>query len=444
MSASEQRITRMRVQKRIDQWDAIIIGGGPAGATCGTILAQHGRKVLLLEKAQFPRHHIGESLMPSTYWTFERLGVLEQLKRGDYVVKESVQFVNAEGKDSRPYFFPDRDPGEWSYTWQVKRDVFDQMMLDNARKHGVTVWMGAQARKVIFEGERAVGVQVKGGPAAAGDSTAEASTRDLSASVIVDASGQNALLSRQLDLRYPDERLRNAAIYSYYKGVRRDEGRNAGATLVISTPTLDGWFWVIPLTNDITSVGVVAPPQILTSGRGDDPAVTLQEEIENTPGIMQRLKNATRVDRVYVCSDFSYRSKRIAGDGWVLIGDAFGFLDPVYSSGLMLALRSGEWAADAIHDALNKDDISGQRLGQFGPRFAQGMQLLRQLVYAFYDKNFSFGQFMREHPQYQDHLVRLLIGDVFNDEVAAIFEPMSRYTKLPTMDRLQLTPQASS
>lgn len=433
-------------------WDAIVIGGGPAGATCATILAQHGRDVLLLEKARFPRHHIGESLMPSTYWTFQRLGVLEKLKNGGHVVKESVQFVNAEGKDSRPFFFPDRDPGEWSYTWQVKRDVFDQMMLDNAREKGATV-VEAQARKVLFDGERAVGVQVRVparlSPAdervAAGGSPADEArgTRDtqifaLQARVVVDASGQNALLSRQLDLRYPDERLRNAAIYSYYKGAHRDEGRNAGATLVVSTPTLDGWFWVIPLADDITSIGVVAPPQLLTMGRGDDPAATLEEEIENTPGIARRLKNATRVDKVYVCSDFSYRSRRIAGDGWVLIGDAFGFLDPVYSSGLMLAFKSGEWAADAIHDALSAGDVSGERLGRFGPRFAQGMQLLRQLVYAFYDQYFSFGEFMRGHPQYQDHLVRLLIGDVFNDEVGAIFEPMGRYTKLPEMMGLEI------
>ncbi|MDX2197551.1 MAG: NAD(P)/FAD-dependent oxidoreductase [Phycisphaerae bacterium] len=409
-------------------FDAIILGGGPAGATCATILAQHGRRPLILEKATFPRHHIGESLMPGTYEIFDRLGILPRLKNSDFTVKESVQFVNSDGRDSRPYFFPDRDPHERSYTWQVKRSEFDQMMLDNARDHGAEVLMGAQARRVIFEGDRAVGVVAK----------VDGQERELRAKVIVDATGQGALLSRQLNIRYPDQKLRNAAIYSYYKGAHRDEGRNAGATLVVSTPNREGWFWVIPLADDITSIGVVAPPAYLTSGRGDDPEATLAEEIRNCPGVARRLANATRVDKVYVCSDFSYRSERVSGEGWVLIGDAFGFLDPVYSSGLLLAFKSGEWAADAIHDALKTGDLSATSLGRWGPRFANGMQLLRQLVYAFYDRDFSFAQFMKQHPEHGDHLVRLLIGDVFNDEVGAIFDPMRNWTKLP--EAMAVTP----
>ncbi len=401
--------------------DAIILGGGPAGATCATILAQHGRRPLILEKSTFPRHHIGESLMPGTYEIFDRLGILPKLKNSGFTVKESVQFVNSDGRDSRPYFFPDRDPHERSYTWQVKRSEFDQLMLDNARAHGAEVLMGAQARRVIFEGDRAVGVVAK----------VDGQERELRAKVVVDATGQGALLSRQLNIRYPDQKLRNAAIYSYYKGAHRDEGRNAGATLVVSTPNREGWFWVIPLADDITSIGVVAPPAYLTSGRGDDPEATLAEEIRNCPGVARRLANATRVDKVYVCSDFSYRSERVSGEGWVLIGDAFGFLDPVYSSGLLLAFKSGEWAADAIHDALKTGDLSAASLGRWGPRFAAGMQLLRQLVYAFYDRDFSFAQFMKQHPEHGDHLVRLLIGDVFNDEVGAIFDPMRNWTKLP-------------
>lgn len=411
-------------------WDAIVIGGGPAGATTATLLAQQGRRVLLLEKGQFPRHHIGESLMPHTYWTFERLGVLEKLKRSDFVRKESVQFVSANGKDSAPFFFTDRDPGEWSATWQVPRDRFDEMMLANAREHGATVVEDARVRRVLFDGERAVGVAVEiaGAP------------RELYGRVIVDATGCAALLSNQLRMRSPDPMLRNAAIYGYFKGAQRDEGRNAGATIIIHTPDRQGWFWYIPLPDDITSVGVVALPPYLFSGRGDDPAATLHEEIARTPGIARRVEGAEQIGQTYVCSDFSYRSARIAGDGWVLVGDAFGFLDPVYSSGVMLALKSGELAADAIHDALAADDVSAARLGRFGPRFAGGMHLLRQLVYAFYDPNFSVGKFSQAHPEYRDHLVRLLIGDVFNDEVGKIFDVMAQYTPLPEPVALQVDP----
>lgn len=409
-----------------EQFDCIIIGGGPAGSAAGCILADFGRRVLILERGRFPRHHIGESLMPQTYWTFKRIGMLEQLEASDFPRKESVQFVSASGKESLPYYFTDRDPNPWSVTWQVTRDRFDRMMLDNAQSHGAEVREGVKVRQVLFEGNRAVGVRAE----------IDGSECDLAASVVIDATGQSALLARQLGLRIAYPQLRNAAIYAYYEGAHRDEGRNAGATIVISTPSENGWFWSIPLAGDVTSIGVVAPPSYLCSGRGDDPAATLEEEIALSPGICSRLASARRIGGAYTTSDFSYGSSRIAGDGWVLIGDAFGFLDPIYSSGVMLALKSGEMAADAVHGGLEAGDLSGERLGAFGPQLAAGMHLIRQLVHAFYDRDFSFAKFLAAHPNYRDHLVRLLIGDVFNDEVGAIFDVMGDWTRFPEPMRL--------
>jgi len=410
-----------------DPHDCIVVGGGPAGSTVGTLLAQLGHRVLLLEKSRFPRHHIGESLMPQTYWILERLGMLAKLKASDFPVKESVQFVSASGQESQPYFFPDRDPNDWSFTWQVKRDRFDLMMLDNAREHGVEVREGVRVSEVLFDGSRAVGVRI------AGDSA----NTDVRTKVVIDATGVNAVLSKQLGIREGEPDLKNAAIYAYWKGAHRDPGRNAGATLVISTPDKQGWFWSIPLPNDITSIGIVAKPQYLITGRGDDPLATLEEEIAKTPGILRRVENADRVSQAYVTSDFTYRSRRIAGDGWVLCGDAFGFLDPIYSSGVFLALKMGELTADTVHEALRDGDLRGERLGRHGPKVARGMQLIRQLVYAFYDPNFSFGTFNRDYPQYHDHIVRLLIGDVFNDEVGDVFDVMRRSVSLPAPVELE-------
>lgn len=401
----------------IARYDVLIIGGGPAGATCATVLADHSRRVLVLERDRFPRHHIGESLMPQTYWTFKRIGMLEALAASDFPRKESVQFVSSTGKDSMPYFFTDRDPHEWSVTWQVPRDRFDAMMIDNARRHGAEVRHGVRVSEVIFEGERAVGVRAveNGQPV------------EFRATVVVDATGVAALLSKQLKSRVGDPNLRNAAIYAYFKNARRDAGRNAGATLVIRTPGREGWFWFIPLPDEITSIGVVGSPSFLMTGRGDDPLATLEHEIARCDGLARRLTHAVRVSGAYVISDYTYRATRMAGDGWVLIGDAFGFIDPLYSSGVLLALKSGEWAADAIHEALRDGDTSAARLGRYEARFVQGMTFLRQLVYAYYDEAFSFGQFMRAHPEYKDNLVRLLIGDVFNDEVGAIFDAMREW-----------------
>ena len=437
-------------------YDCIVMGGGPAGATVSTLLADHGRRVLLLEKARFPRHHIGESLMPETYWTFRRLGLLEKLKGSAFPRKESVQFVSASGKESQPFFFTDRNPHECSVTWQVRRDEFDRMMLDNAGEHGVEVREGVLVRRVLFDGDRAVGVL-----AGSADGTASGGPTELRAEVIVDATGQSAILSKQLDLRYHDRALRNASIYAYYEGAIRDEGRNEGATIIIHTPDREGWFWFIPLPDGIDSVGLVAPPEVLFGrGRGadglrgaagglgevaapTDPLAVLEAHIARCPGMARRLESARRVGEVRVLRDFSYRSRRVAGDGWVLVGDAFGFLDPVYSSGVMLALRSGEMAADAIHAALEAGDVSADRLGVFGAELAHGMQMIRQLVYAFYNPEFSFARFHQEHPEFKDHLVRILIGDVFNDEVAAMFEAMRRLIDLPDPIQLEGSPTRS-
>ena len=159
-----------------ESYDCVVVGGGPAGATVGTLLADAGRSVMILEAATFPRHHVGESLMPQTYSTFKRLGMLDAMRNSNFPSKESVQFVSASGKDSQPYYFTDRDPNEWSKTWQVKRDQFDQMMLDNARQHGAAVREGVRVREVLFEGDRAVGVRVGKGEGAT----------DIAARVVVD------------------------------------------------------------------------------------------------------------------------------------------------------------------------------------------------------------------------------------------------------------------
>jgi flavin-dependent dehydrogenase len=409
-------------------YDCIIIGGGPAGATAGTILADAGRRTLVLERGRFPRFHIGESLMPETYWVFKRIGMLDKLKASRFVRKHSVQFITASGKESQPFYFEDMNPHECSVTWQVLRSEFDQMMLENAAGHGAEVWQDANVVDVLLESTptddlpRATGVVVqRQGQAPA----------TLRAKVVVDATGTSAMLSRRLGIKEPDPKLRKASFFAHYRGARRDAGRDEGATLVLSTREQDGWFWYIPLPDDIVSVGVVGDIDRLISGRKAPPEQVLAEEIQTCPALLPRLENARRVSPVHVLSDFSYRARRCAGEGWVLIGDAFGFLDPMYSSGVFLALKSAEMAADAINEAIEQNNFSAAQLGRWGPDLSEGMSAIRKLVYAFYTKGFSFGQFIREHPEFKMNLVDLLIGNVFRDGVDDIFTPMSRTVDIP-------------
>jgi len=397
-----------------DPGHVVVVGGGPAGATTATLVSRHGHRVTLLEREVFPRYHIGESLIPETFWVLERLGILERLRSSRFVRKESVQFVTGTGKLSEPFYFPDHKDHESSRTWQVLRSEFDAMMLDNARAAGVTVHEGTRVLEVVFEGGRAVGVKVD----------APDGPRFIAADVVVDAAGQAGMIQDRLGLREWDPDLKKAALWTYWKGAKRDSGRDEGATLVMQLDNKLGWFWFIPLHDDIVSVGVVAPNDYLFKNRATkDHAAIYAEEVARCPGVAPRIEGAERVAPFRAAKEYSYRSREVAGDGWVLVGDAYGFLDPLYSSGILLALHSGALAADCIHDALSRGDTSAAVLGAWGPKFNEGMDRMRRLVVEFYE-GFNFGKFVRRHPDLKGHITDMLIGDLFNDRVDAIVAPM--------------------
>jgi flavin-dependent dehydrogenase len=389
----------------------IVIGGGPAGSTVATLLAQQGVRVTLFEREQFPRFHIGESLIPETYWVLKRLNMLDKMKASHFVKKHSVQFVSESGRVSTPFYFMENKPHECSQTWQVVRSEFDEMLLNNAREHGVQVHQRVRVLDVLFEGTRAVGVLIL---------DEHGQKREVSADVVVDASGQSSLLINKLGLRVPDSKLNKGAIWCYFEGAYRDSGENEGATLVLQTREKKGWFWYIPQHNNIVSVGVVADFEYLFTGRGNH-ETTYNEELDRCLNVKDRVSIGKRVSQFYATKDYTYRSSRLAGDGWVLVGDAFGFLDPLYSSGVLLALRSGELAADSIAEGLRRHDASEAQLGKWGPGFIKGMNRMRRLVCEYYD-GFSFGKFVRRFPQHKGAITDLLIGDLFKDELDGVFQ----------------------
>ena len=400
------------MKKNDDVADVIVIGGGPAGSTAATLIAQSGRRVELFERERFPRFHIGESLIPNTYHVLKRLGMLPKMKGSHFVKKYSVQFVNQSGKLSEPFYFVDHRPHESSQTWQVLRSEFDTLLLGNAREHGVVVHEGARVLDVRFDGPRARGVTVQ---------LEDGTRREVSAQVIVDASGQSSVIMSRLGLRDWDPVLKKAALWTYWRGAQRDTGRDEGATLVLQTTGKQGWFWYIPLHNDIVSVGVVAAYDYLFKSRPDKEHEAIYfEEVDRCPGLQPRIAGAKRAEGFFAAKEYSYRSRQAAGDGWVLVGDAFGFLDPLYSSGVLLALTSGARAADAVVEGLATGDTSAAQLGKWSDDFCRGMDRMRRLVCEYYD-GFSFGQFVRRHPQFKGHLTDLLMGDLFKDELDEVF-----------------------
>lgn len=396
------------IASAIGSVDVVVIGGGPAGCSVATILAQRGYRVVIFERDHFPRFHIGESLIPHTFDTLDRIGMIDKMKGSPFIKKYSVQFISETGRLSEPFYFAEHDPHQRSQTWQVRRAEFDQMMIENAREHGVTAIEGARVLETIFEGTRAVGVRVKI------EGQAEQEVR---ASVVVDASGQSSMMIDRLGLRQWDPVLKKAALWTYWKGAKRENGIDEGATIVLQTEGKKGWFWYIPLQDDIVSVGVVASYDYLFQNRASKDLETIYfEEVARCPGLQPKLKNATRCDVFRAQKEYSYQSTQCAGDGWVLVGDAYGFLDPLYSSGILLALQSGVLAGDSIADALDAQDPSEQRLRRWEAEYVKGMDRMRRLVCAFYD-GLNFGKLVRKNPDKKGLITDILIGNLFHDGV---------------------------
>ena len=399
-----------------ERYDCIVIGGGPAGATAATVLAQHGRRVAVLEREAFPRYHIGESLMPYTWFTFERLGVLDWFEQAACPKKYSVQFVSTTGKVSQPFYFFETIKHPCSTTWQVLRSDFDRMLLDNARARGAEVRQGTAVRELLLAGDRAVGVRATG---PAGEPLT------LRADAVIDASGRDTFLASKLGWKRRDPDLTKIAIFTYYRGAKRDPGLDEGATTVAYIPE-KGWFWYIPLPDDVVSVGVVAEADYLYRDMRDPKAIFAREAADCI-WIADHLSTGTCIEPVRVTGEFSYRAESIGGNGFCLAGDAFSFLDPVFSTGVFMALKSGEMAADAVHRGLDAGGVTAETFVDYERDMRWALDQFRQLVLSFYNQTFSFRDFIRAHPDLHPRLVDALVGNVFAD-LGPLFEALQEFS----------------
>lgn len=403
-------------------YDILIIGGGPAGSSTATILAEHGHRVLVLEREKFPRYHVGESLIPFTFGPLERLGMIPRMKKSHFMKKYSVSFVQPDGRRSQPFYFHTRyDKETIAQTWQVLRSEFDEMLLNNARDRGAEVREETAVTRLLKDDSgRVIGVEVCG---------KDGRTESLFARLVIDASGKEAFASNREGWRIGDPYLNKVAVWTYYKGSKREPDIDEGATTIAFVPE-KGWFWHIPQHNDMVSVGLVAEGKYLTRGGVRDPETMFQREIGENRWIQEHLASGTCTGEYWLTSEYSRHSKYGASPGLLLVGDAFAFLDPVFSSGVMLALKSGVLAGDAVHAALQANDLSPERFADYGRMLRQGVESMRKLVYAFYDPNFSFKDVVMRYPEAGAELTDCLSGDLDKD-YTPLWNRIREFVELP-------------
>jgi len=356
-------------------YDVIVIGGGPAGSAVATRLAQRRRRVLLLERERFPRFHIGESMLPCSMPLLEELGAMPKIRAAEFLPKFAAEFVTADGKLKRRYAFADGLVAGPGSAYEVDRADFDNILLENAAERGVEVRQGVQVTRFELDRERGVDVTAR---------AEDGAESVIHAEMLIDASGQSSLLAGRLGLREMDQELKNYAVFSHFEGATRYRGAEEGDISVVLIP--EGWWWVIPLKNDRTSVGLVAPSRTLRGQKPDQ--AFFERQIEATPFLRERLASAQRVAPVRTISDYSYTSRRVAGDRFVMVGDAAAFIDPVFSTGVYLGLVGAFRAAEAVDAALRSRRFGRDQFQAYERYVQKNVATYKRFVKGFYTPEF--------------------------------------------------------
>lgn len=384
--------------------DVLVIGGGPAGSTASALLARRGWRVVMLEKDAHPRFHIGESLLPMNLPIFERLGVLDQV-RDIGVYKAGADFPVQDEADTTHVFRFNRaiDP-KFDHAFQVRRADLDLLLFRNARAAGVDARQQVKVERVDF---------VDGRPRLAHARDADGGALEIRFRYLVDASGRDTFLGNKLKLKRKSQAHQSAAIFSHFTGVTRRDGEDAGNI------TIDrfehGWYWLIPLPDGVMSVGAVCFPEYLKTRRGDTEAFLMQT-LRLAPTVWKRMGQAERVAPVHVTGNYSYSCTRMTGPGWVMAGDAYAFIDPVFSSGVYLGMNSAEHAVEVVDGALREPASEASLQHAMETRLRRGLKHFSWFIHRFttpvMQRLFASP---RNDWQLEQAVISMLAGDVFDN-----------------------------
>lgn len=369
-------------------FDFAVAGGGPAGSSAATALAQRGRSVVLLERDTFPRFHIGESLLATANEAFAVLGLTERIAAAGFPEKWGARLITHNGVSGRDVDFSSVREVMKPQTYQVPRAEFDRMLIERAREAGVDVRQGHRVTSCDFTADAAT-IEFSTDAGAVGRIRVRA---------LVDATGRHGLIARKFNLRHDEPKLANVAIFSHYKGVPLLEGDRPNDIRIVSRSDA-GWFWLIPISRELMSVGVVLPQNALLQTPAESNEERLEKAIADTPVVAALMKNAKREWPVRVEKDFSYSATAYAGDRWILAGDAGSFLDPVFSTGVSIAMESGIEAAAELDRALRRDDFSARAFSAFSRRQRKRYETFRRFVIGFYSPQFRDLFFNPKPPQ---------------------------------------------
>jgi flavin-dependent dehydrogenase len=361
---------------KTDIYDVAIVGGGPAGSTAATLLARAGRRVIVLEREKFPRFHIGESLLPFSTQTFDRLGVREKLDR-TFLPKYGGEIVAACGTRGVKFYFKDGFRSRRDRAYQVTRSEFDKLLLDHSRENGAEVREETEVKKIAFKPDR-VTIDIE---------TSTGASETLEAKYLLDCSGRQTVLGNFYNLKRTYDHLQKFSVFAHYENVDRAEGIDG--TLIRMVRGLDRWFWMIPLTQTRMSIGVVMDSATFRAMKLSSEAV-LEKCIAEQPMVFERMKRAERVSPVYSAGDYSYRNAKFSGDRWLLAGDAAAFIDPVFSSGVFLAIMSAEKAADTLDEVLRSEWRRRRLFKNYSRCVNRIMDIYLTIVNAWYRRGKEF------------------------------------------------------